>query len=113
MNTKRLLLGILAGAILGVFCIIGASVRSGFAHEADYLFAFWYNRVIIGMAIGLAAPLSELRKVLLRGAIIGTAVSFAFLSSTGYGDLTGFFAGVVYGVIIDFVLFKTKMLQNK
>ena len=113
MNTKRLLLGISAGAILGIFCIIGASVRSGFTHEADYLFAFWYNRVIIGMAIGLASQLNDLRKVILRGAIIGTAVSFAFLSSTGFGDFVGFFAGLVYGVIIDFVLFKTKMLRNK
>ena len=99
------MLGVVAGAILGVFCIIGASIRSGFTQESGYLFAFWYNKVIMGMAIGLAVQLKDVRKVLVRGAAIGAAVSFAFFSSTGFSDLIGFFAGVVYGVIIDFTLY--------
>jgi len=54
MLTKRLKICIATGAILGVFCIVGALVRSGFQRDAIFLFALWYNRLIMGLMIGLA-----------------------------------------------------------
>jgi hypothetical protein len=41
-----------------------------------------------------------------RGALLGLLVSFAFYSSTGFEDVIGFIAGIVYGIIIEFVALK-------
>lgn len=92
---------VLAGAVLGVVCIVGASVRSGFGLGAGYLFAFWYNRLLLGILLGLLPPLPALLPRILRGASLGFLVSFAFFSGAGYGDWIGLFAGPVYGVIIE------------
>jgi len=94
------------GAILGVACIIGASIRSDFGLGATYLFTFWYNRLLMGFVIGLLDGKMGLPKVLYRGAGIGLLVSFAFYSSTGFGDPVGFIAGIIYGVIIEYLAFK-------
>jgi uncharacterized membrane protein len=105
-NRKRLIVGLIMGALLGVFCIVGAQLRSGFERETLYLFAFWYNRLLIGFAIGIASSNPNLKITLLRGALIGLLVSFAFYSATGFDDVVGFIAGIVYGVIIEFVAYK-------
>jgi len=36
-----------------VVCIFGASVKTGFDLQTSYLFAFWYNRLLMGFVIGL------------------------------------------------------------
>jgi hypothetical protein len=41
-----------------------------------------------------------------RGALLGLLVSFAFYSSTGFEDIVGFIAGIVYGVIIEYAALK-------
>ncbi len=106
MFTQRMKVSLIAGALLGVICIIGASIRSAFDLNAVYLFAFWYNRLLMGFIIGLLDGKMGLPKVLYRGAGIGLLVSFAFYSSKGFGDPVGFMAGIIYGVIIEFVAFK-------
>lgn len=106
MITKRLKISIVMGAILGVVCIVGAMIRSGFEKDAIYLFAFWYNRVIIGLVIGLAGGNLAIGKAVGRGALLGFLVSFAFYSATGYSDPIGFSAGIVYGMIIEFTAAK-------
>lgn len=103
MLTKRMKVCIAAGAILGIVCIIGAQLRSGFGRDASYLFAFWYNRLLMGVVIGLAGGNLGMPKVLGRGAILGFLVSFAFYSATGFDDVVGFLAGIVYGIIIEYV----------
>ncbi len=112
MLGQRLIVSIAAGAILGVFCIVGASIRSGFEQEAFYLFAFWYNRLLMGLVIGLAGDKLGMPQVLLRGALLGAIVSFAFYSATGFGDFVGFLAGIVYGVIIEYVAFKYRKVKE-
>lgn len=97
---------LIAGAILGVVCIVGASIRSDFGLDTTYLFAFWYNRLLMGFVIGLLDGTMGLPKVLYRGAGIGLLVSLAFYSSTGFGDPVGFIAGIIYGVIIEYVAIK-------
>ena len=103
---KRLLIGLITGAILGVFCIIGAQVRSDFSQSATYLFSFWYNRVLMGLVIGLLPSSHKLKILIPRGMIVGAFVSLAFYSATNFSDLTGFLAGIVYGIIIEYVLLK-------
>jgi hypothetical protein len=94
------------GIILGVFCIIGASIRSGFQSNAVYLFSLWYNRLVLGIMIGLTRHKSNFQKSIARGAVLGLVVSFAFYSSVGFQDVTSFLAGIVYGVIIEATAFK-------
>ena len=102
MFTRRMLVCIVAGALLGVICIIGAQLRSGFTNEASYLFAFWFNRLLMGVVIGLAWTRLNTLQAIGRGAFLGLLVSFAFYSSTGFKDVIGFIAGVVYGIIIEY-----------
>lgn len=44
---------------------------------------------------------------------IGLLVSFAFYSSIGFGDPVGFIAGIVYGVIIEYVAFRYEEIKVK
>ncbi|MGB9342640.1 hypothetical protein [Trichococcus sp.] len=106
MLTNRMKISIVAGALLGVVCILGAQLRSGFEREVLYLFAFWYNRLLMGVVIGFAKETQELKRALWRGAIIGLLVSFAFYSSTVFEDAVGFAAGIVYGVIIEYAAYR-------
>ena len=108
MLTKRMKVCIVTGAILGVVCILGAWVRSGFEQEAVYLLAFWYNRLLMGVVIGLAVEELELPRLIFRGAVLGLLVSLAFYSATNFHDPVGFLAGIFYGIIIEYVAFRTR-----
>jgi hypothetical protein len=109
MNSKRLLIGLIMGALLGIVCIVGAQIRSGGDNETLYLFAFWYNRLLMGGVIGLIGFPLAFKYKLLRGAIIGIAVSFMFYVATSFSDHIGFVVGAVYGIIIEAVLNKFKV----
>ncbi len=98
---KRMIQSLIGGALLGVVCVIGAFVRSGFTASPIFVFALWYNRVIIGLAIGAPWPKTNRNQALLRGAILGLMVSFAFYSATNFQDPVSFIAGIVYGVILE------------
>ena len=50
---KRIIVTIITGAILGVFCIVGASLRTSGDISNIYLFAFWFNRLLMGVLFGL------------------------------------------------------------
>ncbi len=106
MFSKRMKICIALGAILGVVCIIGASIRSGFESDVSFLFALWYNRLIMGIMIGLASRSGDLLKAAGRGALFGLLVSFAFYASTGFNDMVSFLAGIIYGMIIETFAFK-------
>jgi hypothetical protein len=104
---KKILFGLGLGALLGVVCIIGAQVRSGFTQPISYLLAFWYNRLVMGFVIALL-PFINWKTALLRGAAVGMFISFAFYISTGFSDFIGFFAGIIYGVIIEATLYQLR-----
>ncbi|MFX0094872.1 MAG: hypothetical protein ACFFBD_24260 [Candidatus Hodarchaeota archaeon] len=110
---KRLGLAILVGAFLGIFCIIGVGSRVGFTGNELFLFAMWYNRVVMGLLIGVAGDLDLLKgserkwvNVVIRGFLLGLVVSSAIFFSTEFRDLVALFAGIIYGVIIDLVATK-------
>lgn len=102
---KRLLYGLILGALLGIVCIIGAQLRMPGELSTAYLFSFWFNRLLIGLVIGLFAKPKNITVGIFRGIFLGAFVSFAFYSSTEFLDLMGFMAGVVYGIIIEVGLF--------
>lgn len=97
---KRIIISLITGAILGVFCIIGATTRYNETVSTVYLFAFWFNRLVMGLVIGLADKEGPIIKRLIIGAALGLFISFAFYSATEFFDLTGFLVGAIYGLII-------------
>jgi hypothetical protein len=104
--TKRMKICLISGVLLGIVCIIGASIRSGGTASISFLFALWYNRLLMGLLIGVAWRNVQLPKALARGAFLGLVASFAFYSATGFADHVSFLAGVVYGVIMEFAVWK-------
>jgi len=103
---KRLIIGIIAGSILGVVCIVGAQLRYDGAVGGTYLFSFWLNRFLMGFVIALLPNCKVLWRLLIRGSLMGLFIGFTFYSATGYYDLTGFLVSAVYGVIIAFAIYK-------
>ena len=98
---RRMKEALIGGALLGIVCVVGAYIRSGATASPVFVFSLWYNRVIIGLAVGAPWKETSKSKALLRGAILGLLVSFAFYSSTGFQDPISFVAGIVYGVILE------------
>ncbi|MDW7660181.1 MAG: hypothetical protein SCL54_02020 [Bacillota bacterium] len=99
--TKRLRTALIGGALLGIICVVGAYLRSGFTAAPGFVFSLWYNRFILGLAVGASWTKTDRNMALLRGAILGLLVSFAFYSSTGFKDPISFVAGILYGVILE------------
>lgn len=109
MHKKRLIVAITTGGILGIFCIIGVSTRLGFVGNELFIFSTWLNRVLMGLVIGLA-PFYEIKNttknILLRGLLFGLIISGSFYIATNFKDTPGFFAGIIYGIIIDYIATK-------
>jgi len=106
---KRMKTSLIGGALLGVACVIGAYVRSGFTVSPNFVFSLWYNRVILGLIVGAPWQKIPRNKALLRGGFFGLFVSFAFYTSTGFQDPVSFVAGIVYGVILEWWLSRSEM----
>ena len=98
---KRMIVSLIGGVLLGILCVIGAYIRSGFTATPIFVFSLWYNRVIIGLVVGAPWGVTSKSKTLFRGALIGLLVSFAFYCATSFKDPISFLAGVVYGMILE------------
>lgn len=108
---KRIAYGLTIGGILGGLCIFGATLRSSESLEGWYLFAFWFNRFLMGFVFAFLPALNSLFIKSVRGVLVGLIVSFAFYSATNYHDVIGFLVGGLYGVIIElafYFIFKEK-----
>lgn len=113
MNRKRLGIAILTGALLGILCIIGVGLRLPGGYFANWVFliGMWYNRVIMGLVIGLTDEIVIMKgensrmwaNAIVRGLLFGIIVSAAIFLSTEFRDIPSFFAGIIYGIIIDLV----------
>jgi hypothetical protein len=110
MNVKRIILATVIGAVLGIFCILGAGGRvGGWIGNEILLIGLWYNRVIMGILIGFAGDLNFIKigknskwvNSILRGALFGLLVALQFYLTTSFLDLLSFLAGIMYGIIID------------
>jgi uncharacterized membrane protein len=105
---KRMKEALIGGALLGIICVVGAYIRSGSSASPTFVFSLWYNRVIIGLAVGAPWKTTSRGKALLRGALLGLLVSFAFYCSTDFQDPISFVAGIVYGALIEGWLSRSK-----
>lgn len=106
---RRIALAVWTGAVLGVLCVIGAGFRLGWMFNETFLLALWINRVVLGLVVGLASGWVVCKgknNVYCRGALLGLVISGSFYVATRFYDFTGFLAGIVYGVIIDWVASK-------
>ena len=112
MFNKRMIISLFLGALLGIVCVIGASIRSTSALSASYLFAFWFNRFLMGFVFGLMTIHLKIEYIIIRGIIVGLLVSFAFYSATNFSDLIGFLVGTLYGVIIELVLYYSEKRKS-
>ena len=117
MNLKvRLPAAVGMGALLGVFCIIGVGSRLGFEGNEMFLFAMWFNRVVMGLLIGFAGGLVIVRgpaNWVVRGLLLGLVVTSAFAFTSEFRDLPGFFAGIAYGPIIDVVASRLEVRKGR
>ncbi|MDM8534188.1 hypothetical protein QUF55_05710 [Clostridiaceae bacterium HSG29] len=107
--TKRMKKSIAMGVILGIFCVVGAYIRSGRQLNVINIFSLWYNRLILGFIIGVPWESKEMKKSIIRGAIIGFIISFQFYIFTNFVDTVSFIAGIVYGIIIEVFLYLSKV----
>ncbi|MBD3398587.1 hypothetical protein GF412_05085 [Candidatus Micrarchaeota archaeon] len=112
MNWKRLAIALLVGALAGVFCAYGTSEldpeEMGFEIDDALLITTFYNRLLIGLVVGLAGGVVLLNGVLanaaLRGLVLGAVVSVAIGFYGGMEILVLF--GAIYGLIADVVATK-------
>ena len=119
VSIKRVGIATLAGAILGIFCILGASGRiGGWTGNEILLIGLWYNRVVMGLIIGFVGDFYLIKKgnrskwlnSIFRGVIFGFLVSLQFYLTTNLLDLLSFLAGIMYGIVID--LLSTLLTQK-
>ena len=111
MHAKRFLIATLLGALAGAFCAYGTKMSSdagelGFVATTGIIGSVFYNRLLIGMFIGLLGRCKP--HPIIRGAMAGIIVSLALgitplLDGEPMGALILVGAGLVYGIIIDLV----------
>lgn len=101
---KRISISILLSCILGIFCVVGVSIRRNITFTDLVLWQIFYNRIILGIVVGLSGWIKA--KPVIRGAVAGLIVSFSVYIGSGFSDPVTFFAGIIYGVIIDLVATK-------
>lgn len=124
---KRLGISTVTGAILGVFCILGAVQRipenpGNFSANLAYLMGIWSMRVILGIVIGLAGSIVIFKgekwqpwvNAVIRGILFSSIISVAILLIDPFRDYATFAAGIAYGPIIDLITtFIIFLIQKK
>ena len=119
MSSKRLAVGTVLGALLGVICILGVSQRlpsEPIPDETVYLVNAWFQRLIMGVLVGLAGGLRLVGKLdgaanaAARGVLCGalTSVPFAFFGQEV--TVPYFIAGLGFGLVCD--LFTTLVCRR-
>ena len=108
---KQYFKGIILGALLGIICVVGASLRASEPLSTLYLFSFWFNRVMMGFVFSLLPYIKTTLYKVVLGLSLGLLISFMFYSATEFQDLMGFLAGGMYGLILIFFLQYNKKVR--
>ena len=115
VNYRRFLVSTLAGAVLGVACILGVGGRIPGTHLENivYLLGVWAMRVLLGMMVGLAEGIVFIKgeqwqkwvNALIRGILFGLVFSATLLLIDPFyvSRWTTFAAGIAYGPITDLI----------
>ena len=105
VDKKRLGISLILGFLLGLVCVFGVGIRIGLVGNGLFLLAMVYNRVLLGLIIAMVNDITiieqERYNSLIRGAIFGLVVTTAIFLSSEFRDIPAFFAGILYGIIID------------
>lgn len=110
MVWKRLAIALVVGILTGIFCAYGTMNADvpGLLVDFGLLATIFYNRLLIGLVVGLAGGIvlvkGELLNAGLRGAILGALVSVGITFYGGGEILVAF--GLVYGLVGDLLATK-------
>ena len=112
MNSKRMQIAVVISGILGLFCVLGTTTVNLImvGTSLPMLAHIFFNRVLIGLMIGLGGDLkladSSMENTILRGAMIGAIVSVGPALIIGNGAMLFMIAGAIYGAITDYAATK-------
>ena len=114
MYQKRLLVCSFGGVLSAVLCLMGKQIVYGFPEiTLGVIAATMANRILLGFIIGISCwNVNYLLHGALLGLIVSLSVSIGFLSTTVFGFFLFTSAGVVYGIMIEWlatVVFKSPM----
>ena len=105
MNTKRVLICILGGAISAAFCVLGRQVIYGFTEIRMETIAHTVaNRLLLGFVIGISSwRINHLVHGAVLGFLFSVSVSIGYLPG-GLIDFVAYtLAGTFYGVLIEWL----------
>ena len=105
MNTRRVLICLLGGAISAVFCVLGRQVIYGFSEMTMNTMAHTVaNRLLLGFVIGISGwGINHLVHGALLGFLFSLSVSIGYLPD-GMIDFVAYtLAGTFYGVLIEWL----------
>lgn len=112
INTKRIKISVALGVVAGAICLYETLTSNPGVLTLPVLATIFYDRVLLGFVVGIAYGLKI--NQLIRGAIIGAAVSMLIAIPSGIvGGALLMGSGVVYGIIIDLVATKFSRDLNR
>ena len=105
MNTKRVLICLLGGAISAAFCVLGRQVIYGFAAMTMNTVAHTIaNRLLLGFVIGISGwRINHLVHGALLGLLFSLSVSIGYLPDGMIDFIAYTLAGTFYGVLIEWL----------
>ena len=108
---NRMITALFGGALLGLVCVVGATIRSGFSVSSGFVFSLWFNRVLIGLVVGAPWVKNKQRESLASWRRAGPhRLVSRSNSASGFEDPVSFIAGILYGVILEAWLSRTKKI---
>jgi hypothetical protein len=109
INIKRMVITLILGLLAGIICAGGTVMGNNpnFQITIEYLIYLVYNRIILGLVIGLAENVKiikhELANSIIRGALLGAIVSTILVIIPGLVAFSFVIAGIVFGIFIDLI----------
>ena len=110
MEMKRLAIALVIGMLAGIFCAYGTTMVNvpGLVVNMPILAMIFYNRLLIGLTVGLAGGVvlvkGKMLNSALRGIILGALVSIG-ISFNGGGEIL-ILLGMIYGLVADLLATK-------
>jgi hypothetical protein len=105
MYPKRLLVCTLGGGLSAIFCLVGKQIIYGFPEITwDALAVTMANRILLGFIIGISCwRINYLLHGAILGLIVSLSVSIGFFPDKILGFLLYTPAGIVYGIMIEWL----------
>ena len=109
INGKRMIVCVILGAISGAICATGTTILQPVSYSITMAFLFYivYNRIVLGVFIGLVGEVTfvdnEILNPILRGALFGAIISVVMIIIPEISSMNYLIAGIVFGAIIDLI----------